>query len=74
MIDITPRSSPGEVSNHFNTYSRTSTADNSDMERERGDYLHHQQQSVSNSHQNQRTHQHVPTHSAFGDSLDGKIM
>ncbi|XP_073840234.1 chloride channel protein 3 [Musca autumnalis] len=70
MIDITPRSSPGDVSNHFNSYSRTSTADNSDMERERGEYLQHQQQSTS-SHQNQRTHQHVPTHSAFGDSLDG---
>lgn len=72
MIDITPRSSPGDASHNFNTYSRTSTADNSDMERERGDYHHHQQQPSSSSHPHQRTHQHVPTHSAFGDSMDGK--
>lgn len=78
MIDITPRSSPGEMSHHFNTYSRGSTADNSDMERERGDYHHHQQQQQqpqhpSSSSQQHRTHPHVPTHSAFGDSMDGKF-
>lgn len=80
MIDITPRSSPGEGSHqhsphNFNTYSRGSTADNSDMEREQGDYSHqHQPHYSSSSQHHQRIHQHVPTHSAFGDSMDGKRL
>lgn len=74
MIDITPHSSPGDGSHHLNTYSRGSTADNSDMERERGDYnSHHNHPHHSNNSQHhQRIHQHVPTHSAFGDSMEGK--
>uniref|UniRef100_A0A1B0G3B8 Chloride channel protein n=1 Tax=Glossina morsitans morsitans TaxID=37546 RepID=A0A1B0G3B8_GLOMM len=74
MIDITPRSSPSEIhqhSTHFSSYSRGSTADNSDMERGRDFHGHHQ--SPQSQQPPQRTHPHVPTHSAFGDILDGGL-
>ena len=68
MIDITPHSSPGDNSHNFNSYSRGKTADNSAMERDRSDCNSHTNHSNS---QQQRIHQHVPTHSAFGDSMEG---
>lgn len=74
MIDITPNSSPGG-DNNYNTYSRGSTADNSDMERDRereGYNNQNQPQQSINSQQHQRFHQHVPTHSAFGETAEGK--
>lgn len=63
MIDITPRSSPGELIGGPGSYHRE-TATESDTER---DYAPNQR--TMHHHQ----HQHVPTHSAFGDPMDGEF-
>jgi len=75
MIDITPRSSPGDVigggggGGSSSGYHRE-TATESDTERDFG----HSGGNGGGNHHNQRTmHQHVPTHSAFGDPMDGEF-
>nr|ACX36518.1 RE11344p [Drosophila melanogaster] len=75
MIDITPRSSPGDVigggggGGSSSGYHRE-TATESDTERDFG----HSGGNGGGNHHNQRTmHQHVPTHSAFGDPMDGAL-
>jgi len=65
MIDITPRSSPGELIGVAGSYHRE-TATESDTER---DYAPNQR----TMHHHQHQHQHVPTHSAFGDPMDGEL-
>ncbi|KAI8041825.1 H(+)/Cl(-) exchange transporter 5 isoform X1 [Drosophila gunungcola] len=75
MIDITPRSSPGDVigggGGSSSGYHRE-TATESDTER---DFGHSVGGGGGGNHHNQRTmhHQHVPTHSAFGDPMDGAL-
>lgn len=72
MIDITPRSSPGDVigggvgggGGSSSGYHRE-TATESDTEREFG----HSPRTMHQHHH----HQHVPTHSAFGDPMDGEF-
>lgn len=64
MIDITPRSSPGELIGGVGSYHRE-TATESDTER---DYAPNQR----TMHHHQHQHQHVPSHSAFGDPMDGE--
>lgn len=66
MIDITPRSSPGElIGGGPGSYHRE-TATESDTER---DYAPNQR---TMHHHHQLQHQHVPSHSAFGDPMDGE--
>lgn len=65
MIDITPRSSPGELIGGAGSYHRE-TATESDTER---DYAPSQR---TMHHHHQLQHQHVPSHSAFGDPMDGE--
>jgi len=84
MIDITPRSSPGDVigggggGGSSSGYHRE-TATESDTERDFGHLgggggggggggNHHNQRTMHQLH-----HQHVPTHSAFGDPMDGEF-
>ncbi|KAH8286162.1 hypothetical protein KR054_003538 [Drosophila jambulina] len=74
MIDITPRSSPGDVigggvgGGSSSGYHRE-TATESDTEREFGHSGGHSQRTMHQHHH----HQHVPTHSAFGDPMDGAL-
>ncbi|XP_060653570.1 LOW QUALITY PROTEIN: H(+)/Cl(-) exchange transporter 5 [Drosophila nasuta] len=65
MIDITPRSSPGELIGGPSSSYHRETATESDTER---DYAPNQR-TMHHHHQ----HQHVPTHSAFGDPMDGAL-
>ncbi|XP_020816734.1 H(+)/Cl(-) exchange transporter 5 [Drosophila serrata] len=76
MIDITPRSSPGDVigggvgggGGSSSGYHRE-TGTESDTEREFGHSGGHSQRTMHQHHH----HQHVPTHSAFGDPMDGAL-
>ncbi|XP_017101520.2 H(+)/Cl(-) exchange transporter 5 [Drosophila bipectinata] len=75
MIDITPRSSPGDViggggGGSSSGYHRE-TATESDTERDFGQSSNHHNQRTM--HQHHHHHQHVPTHSAFGEPMDGAL-
>ncbi|XP_017843392.1 H(+)/Cl(-) exchange transporter 3 isoform X1 [Drosophila busckii] len=70
MIDITPHSSPGELISGVGSAYHRETATESDTERDfapsqRGLHHHH--------HHHSQQHQHVPTHSAFGDPMEGAL-
>ncbi|XP_030372678.1 H(+)/Cl(-) exchange transporter 5 [Scaptodrosophila lebanonensis] len=70
MIDITPRSSPGDIiggSTSSGYHKHHNNAGESDTEREFGGNHHHNQRTMHHQHQ------HVPTHSAFGDPMDGGL-
>ncbi|KAH8313005.1 hypothetical protein KR067_008134 [Drosophila pandora] len=71
MIDITPRSSPGDVigGGSSSGYHRE-TATESDTERDFGQSGNHHNQRTMHQHHH---HQHVPTHSAFGETMDGAL-
>ncbi|KAH8379152.1 hypothetical protein KR009_003321 [Drosophila setifemur] len=71
MIDITPRSSPGDVIGGGGSSSgyHRETATESDTERDFGQSGNHHNQRTMHQHH----HQHVPTHSAFGDPMDGAL-
>ncbi|XP_068148620.1 H(+)/Cl(-) exchange transporter 5 [Drosophila tropicalis] len=72
MIDITPRSSPGDVigGGGVSVGGNRETATESDTDFHTGNQrsLHHHQH-----HHLHHQHQHVPTHSAFGDPMDGAL-